>query len=626
MSNLTIDKNDLPSSWLRTQLGRVVNYGRTTKVEPSDIPGDAWVLELEDIEKDSSRILQRMTFSQRQSKSTKNKFLAGDVLYGKLRPYLNKVVIADQPGYCTTEIVPISAGLLDNRFLFYWLKHPTFLKYVEAESHGLNMPRLGTDTGSAAPFVLAPREEQTRIADQLDALSARINACRHSLDAIPALLKRFRQAVLTAAASGELLDKPSVAPFPRVALRAVLAEPLRNGKSVRDGDGMPVLRLTSLKAGGIDLSETKTGDWAGIKDVDRFLIQNGDYLVSRGNGSKELVGRGGLVSGCESSIAFPDTMIRMRPDPVRLSPAYLGIVWSSPLVRRQIELAAKTTAGIWKVSQPDLENVHFPLPTAKEQAEIVRRVEMLFKFADRIEARYTASCRQAQRLTPLVLAKAFRGELVQQNPQEEPASILLQRIAGKQPEKQRAARGRPRTKKPETVEVLPVAPPDWTALPPGAWAAQVPADEHTATAQLTAVLRAWGKPMPRDAARLATLLCLQPRLLTAALPAEHAGQWCRLVGDAAAPLPSQVVTLQPTLNTPWRNATSKMRARGDLIESGSDAQGTWALGPDATRVDTAGWPEGRAGWVVHYLQTHGVEAVLPALATEVQEFVHARAA
>jgi type I restriction enzyme S subunit len=96
MSNLTIDKNDLPSSWLRTQLGRVVNYGRTTKVEPSDIPGDAWVLELEDIEKDSSRILQRMTFSQRQSKSTKNKFLAGDVLYGKLRPYLNKVVIADQ--------------------------------------------------------------------------------------------------------------------------------------------------------------------------------------------------------------------------------------------------------------------------------------------------------------------------------------------------------------------------------------------------------------------------------------------------------------------------------------------------------------------------------------------------
>jgi hypothetical protein len=176
------------------------------------------------------------------------------------------------------------------------------------------------------------------------------------------------------------------------------------------------------------------------------------------------------------------------------------------------------------------------------------------------------------------------------------------------------------------LELLPVALPDWTTLPPGAWSAQVSADEHTATAQLTAVLKAWGQPMPQNAARLATLLCLQPRLLTAALPAEHAAQWRRLVGDAAAPLPSQVVTLQPALNTPWRNATSKMRARGDLVESGSGAQSTWALGPDATRVDTAGWPEGRAGWVVHYLKTHGVEAVLPALATEVQEFVHARAA
>lgn len=626
MSDLTSKQDTLPSSWLHTQLGHVINYGRTTKVEPSDIPGDAWVLELEDIEKDSSRILQRMTFSQRQSKSTKNKFLAGDVLYGKLRPYLNKVVIADQPGYCTTEIVPINAGLLDNRFLFYWLKHPTFLKYVEAESHGLNMPRLGTDTGKAAPFVLAPREEQTRIADQLDTLLTRINACRHRIDAIPALLKRFRQAVLSAAVSGDLLDKPSVATFPKVALRSVLAEPLRNGKSVRDGDGLPVLRLTSLKAGAIDLSETKTGDWSAIKDVARFLVQNGDYLVSRGNGSKELVGRGGLVVGCERDIAFPDTMIRMRPDMSRLSPIYLGIVWSSQLVREQIELAAKTTAGIWKVSQPDLENVQLPLPPLEEQARIVRRVEALFKFADQIEARHTAAVRQAQRLSPLTLAKAFRGELVQQNPQDEPASVLLQRIAGKQPEKLKTTRGRPRVKKPEAVGVPPVALPDWSTLPAGAWAAQVPADEHTVTAQLTAVLKAWTKPMPQDKARLATLLCLQPRLLTAALPAEHATQWRRLVGDAAAPLPAQVVTLQPAFNTPWRNAISKMRARGDLVETGSGAQATWALGPDAARVNTAGWPEGRAGWVVHYLQTHGVQAVLPTLATEVQEFVHARAA
>ena len=440
MSEVSLNPDDLPPTWALTSLGAVVDYGSTTKAEPSQISDDDWVLELEDIEKDSSRLLQRVTFAQRQSKSTKNRFQTSDVLYGKLRPYLNKVLIADQPGYCTTEIVPIDAGTqLDNRFLFYWLKHPTFLKYVEGKSHGMNMPRLGTDSAKAAPLVLAPRKEQTRIADQLDKLLARIQACNDRLEFIPALLKRFRQAVLSAAISGELDDYlpfpeefiPLSRAFPVVSLRSVLAEPLRNGKSVRDGNGLPILRLTSLKAGSIDLSETKLGDWSGISDTNRFLIHNGDYLVSRGNGSKELVGRGGLVLGCKQDIAFPDTMIRIRLDSERVFPSYLSYAWSSPLIRLQIEQAAKTTAGIWKVSQPDLENIRIPLPTLDEQREIVRRVEALFKLADRIEAGYNAARTQAQRLTPLLLAKVFRGELLPQDPNDEPADILLKRIATK---------------------------------------------------------------------------------------------------------------------------------------------------------------------------------------------------
>ena len=92
MSDLTLRPGDLPPTWMHTHLGSVVNYGSTTKVEPSEIPGDAWVLELEDIERDSSRILQRRTFSQRQSKSTKNKFFAGDVLYVDLTPSHGQVM------------------------------------------------------------------------------------------------------------------------------------------------------------------------------------------------------------------------------------------------------------------------------------------------------------------------------------------------------------------------------------------------------------------------------------------------------------------------------------------------------------------------------------------------------
>ena len=81
-----------PSSWLSLQLGQVIDYGQTEKVEPDNISSQTWVLELEDIERDTSRLLKRLTYAERPSKSTKNSFSPGDVLYGKLRPYLNKVI------------------------------------------------------------------------------------------------------------------------------------------------------------------------------------------------------------------------------------------------------------------------------------------------------------------------------------------------------------------------------------------------------------------------------------------------------------------------------------------------------------------------------------------------------
>jgi hypothetical protein len=145
-------------------------------------------------------------------------------------------------------------------------------------------------------------------------------------------------------------------------------------------------------------------------------------------------------------------------------------------------------------------------------------------------------------------------------------------------------------------------------------------------ALLTAVLKAWGGLMPQMQARLAALLCQQPRLFTAALPVDQAVQWCRLVGAAAEPLPSQVTRFQAATNSQWRRALAGMRTRGDLVESGSGLQDTWALGAGAAHIETAGWPEGRAGWVVAYLRTHGVDAVLPMLEPVAKEFVYVKAA
>jgi type I restriction enzyme S subunit len=520
--------------------------------------------------------------------------------------------------------VDFDEGLLDKRF-FRFAINEKLNELIGVAQGGVGLRHVTKGVFENTEVSVPPREEQTRIAEQLDTLLARIKACNDRLDAIPALLKRFRQAVLDAATSGDLIEEDSV-PAPLVELRTVLAEPMRNGKSVRDGSGLPVLRLTSLKHSSIDLTETKTGDWSDAGNVQRFLIRNGDYLVSRGNGSRALVGRGGLVSHCDTDIAFPDTMIRIRPDRSRLLPNYLKYVWGAPLVRRQIEAAAKTTAGIWKVSQPDLEGIRIPLPLPEEQAAIVQRVQVLLDLAARIESRLAAGMRQAERLTPLTLAKAFRGELVPQDPNEEPASVLLQRRADTPAAAVKAPRGQLRTKQAHHPTPPPPVQPDWAALPAGAWAASGQPDEHATTALLIAVLKVWGQPMPQDQARLAAMLCLQPRLLTTALPAHDAVLWRRLVGAEAEPLPPSVTALQPAVNTHWRRALAGLRARGDLVASGPGPQDTWALGPGANRVDTAGWPDGRAGWVVAYLRAHGVEAILPLLPSVAVDFVHARAA
>lgn len=433
MSEEVINAADLPASWVLTTLGTVVQYGRAEKAEPHEIADDGWVLELEDIEKDSSRLLQKMTFLERQSKSTKNKFQAGDVLYGKLRPYLNKVLIADEPGYCTTEVLPLTAGAhLDNRYLFYWLKHPAFLKYVEAESHGMNMPRLGTEAGKAAPFVLAPRNEQTRIANQLDTLLIRIQSCKDRFDAIPALLKRFRQAVLDLATSGQLtVDWRIEGTEKWEYLRAddVCAK-VQSGGTPKEGfteQGIPFLKVYNIVNQKVDFDYKPQyiSKENHARSMSKSQTQPGDVLM---NIVGPPLGKVAIVTDTHPIWNINQALTLFRPSN-RITTGWLYYVLCGGANIAEIEHETKGSAGQVNISLSQCRDFIFPVPPIAEQTEIVRRVETLLALADRVETRAMAARALAQRQIPLVLAKAFRGELVSQNPADEPASNLLERVA-----------------------------------------------------------------------------------------------------------------------------------------------------------------------------------------------------
>lgn len=375
-------------------------------------------------------------------------------------------------------------------FLLQALRTPRVAATIEAAVRGVALRQISVGEVRELNVPIAPLNEQRRIVAKLEALQARSRRARAALEAVPPLLEKLRQSILAAAFRGDLTKEwraqhPDVEPASELlkrirverrrkwedaelakmaakgkaptddrwkarykepepvdatglpelpegwcwaSLDELLAEELTNGRSVPTDDaGFPVLRLTAFRDGCVDLRQRKGGAWT-EKDARPFLVRQGDFLVSRGNGSLEFVGRGGLVEGAPDAVAFPDTMIRVRClNFVR--PRFLALIWDSRLVRAQIEQKAKTTAGIYKVSQGDLESIALPIPPCDEQDRVCAMVERLRGVAH-VKSSLASSIEQIVRLEAAMLAKAFRGELVPQDPNDEPAEAMLARLQG----------------------------------------------------------------------------------------------------------------------------------------------------------------------------------------------------
>ena len=162
---------DLPDNWCWCRLGEICNYGTNETISPDAMERGKLLVDLEDIEKDSGKLINRKFFDGNNANSSKNVFRCGQVLFGKLRVYLNKVIVADNNGYCSSEILPLDFGQnILSRYAQIVLMSPMFISYATACSYGTKMPRLGTTAGQLALFPLPPLAEQERIVEKLDAL------------------------------------------------------------------------------------------------------------------------------------------------------------------------------------------------------------------------------------------------------------------------------------------------------------------------------------------------------------------------------------------------------------------------------------------------------------------------
>lgn len=173
----------LPDNWVLTTIESVCNYGKCISVSVEDIKDDEWILELEDIEKDTGKIIEKKNKACRRISGVRHQFNGGDVLYSKLRTYLNKVLLATEDGYCTTEIIPISCNSsIHPQYLCLWLRSPYFLNYTISCGYGVKMPRLSTTDARNGIVPLPPLEEQKHIVQTIHKMTEYMEDIVISLD------------------------------------------------------------------------------------------------------------------------------------------------------------------------------------------------------------------------------------------------------------------------------------------------------------------------------------------------------------------------------------------------------------------------------------------------------------
>ena len=317
---------------------------------------------------------------------------------------------------------------------------------VSDMARGVNINNLKKSHFESLNIPLPPLNEQHRIAAKLDTTLAAVDACRQRLDGVAAILKRFRQAVLAAATSGELTREwreEAGAPGWIIEKSAAVCAKVQSGGTPKEGfidePGIPFLKVYNLvnQKVAFDYKPQFVRPEIHLGALSKSRVHPGDVLM---NIVGPPLGKIAIAPDDHDEWNINQAITLFRPSE-RLKSKWIYYLLCEGSAIREIELRTKGSAGQVNISLSQCRDFDFLIPSIEEQEEIIGRVEMFFTLADQLEARLTAARKVVDRLTPALLAKAFRGELVPQDPNDEPASVLLERIrAARQAE---AATGKP---------------------------------------------------------------------------------------------------------------------------------------------------------------------------------------
>ncbi len=387
-------------------------------------------------------------------------------------------------------------------------------RQIVSGGKGIAVQNVSATQIEACRFPLAPLREQERISSVVEELFSDLDAAVAALGRVQAKLKHYRAAVLKAAVEGSLTaewrEKHPATELASTLLTRILAERRRRweaaqlqkfkeaGKEppanwrtrykgpvqpethaltvlptswvwasfdqVGETQGglqkspartplknhYPYLRVANVHRGALDLDELHRFELTQA-ELDRLRLETGDLLIVEGNGSRTEIGRCAMWRGEIPDCVHQNHIIRVRPLAVA-NPKYLGLFMNSPIGQKAIQWVASSTSGLYTLSVAKIEKLPLALPPTDEQDAIVEAVEDQLSVIDHLETDLEAKLKSAQALRQSILRHAFTGQLVPQDPTDEPAAELLKRILADRNKRlsaeQSTRKTSPRTQKP----------------------------------------------------------------------------------------------------------------------------------------------------------------------------------
>jgi type I restriction enzyme S subunit len=379
-------------------LGQLIEF-RNEIVHPKDHPhGTVTFVGLEHIESDTGIRIGSEQIRLEEMTGRRARFRAGDILYGYLRPYLNKVWIAEFGGICSVDQYVLKVrSIADRNYVAQFLRSAAFLKTAPVDLSPGQLPRIRSGEIAATPIPLPPLHEQQRLADILDQADDLRRKRRHTIAALGTLATSVFIELFENSCKFEVQSFEEIVSEVKIGL-------VRSSKEFGEEFPFPYVRMDAItKEGEFDESRVLR-TFASQEELKGYQLKKGDFLFNTRN-SRELVGKSALFSGGVHNV-FNNNIMRIRFKSTVL-PEYVAAAFQRPTVQAQIDSRKSGTTSVFAVYWRELKTLPLPIPPLDLQRAFAARIAEI----EKLKSHHRAHLAQLDALFASLQHRAFRGEL-----------------------------------------------------------------------------------------------------------------------------------------------------------------------------------------------------------------------